>query len=64
MTDTSPLALTIDEAVAAARVSRSEIYRALQRKELVAKKQGRRTLILRDELSRYLATLPDYQAAA
>ena len=64
MAETAPLALTLDEAVAATKVSRSELYRAMQRGELAAKKQGRRTLILHNELSRFLASLPDYQAAA
>jgi excisionase family DNA binding protein len=64
MVDVSPLALTLTEAVAAAKLSRSEIYRALQRGDLTAKKQGRRTLILREELSRYLSALPNYQIAA
>jgi excisionase family DNA binding protein len=58
------IALTIPEAVAASRVSRSELYLALQRGELAAKKRGRRTLILRDELQRFMASLPAYQAAA
>lgn len=64
MIEVSPLALTLSEAVAAAKLSRSEIYRALQRGDLTAKKQGRRTLILREELARYLAALPNYQIAA
>jgi excisionase family DNA binding protein len=59
-----PIALTVEEAAFAAKVSRSELYRALQRGDLVAKKQGRRTLILREELSRFLGALPNYQAAA
>jgi hypothetical protein len=45
-------------------MSRSEIYRAFHRGDLRAKKQGRRTLILRDELVRYLSALPNLQAAA
>jgi excisionase family DNA binding protein len=63
MIDT-PLALTISEAAAASKVSRSELYLALQRGDLAAKKNGRRTLILRDELNRFLAKLPDYSVAA
>ena len=59
-----PIALTVEEAALTAKVSRSELYRALQRGELAAKKQGRRTLILRDELARYLGALPNYSTAA
>ncbi|MES3054601.1 helix-turn-helix domain-containing protein [Sphingomonas faeni] len=64
MADLSPIAFTIPEAVAAAGVPRSAIYVALKAGNLSAKKQGRRTLILREELTRFLAALPDYRAAA
>ncbi len=64
MTDNAPLALTLTEVVATAKVSRAEIYRALRRGDLSAKKQGRRTLVLREELARYLAALPNYKIAA
>lgn len=64
MAHSEQIALTIAEAAQAARVSRSEIYRAFQRGDLRAKKQGRRTLILRDELVRYLSALPNLQAAS
>ena len=58
------LAYHIDEAVKAGAGSRSEIYEALRDGVLSAKKRGRRTIILRDELARYLATLPDYASEA
>ena len=58
------LAFHIDEASDAGAGSRSEIYEALRDGRLTAKKRGRRTIILRDELSRYLATLPDYSSEA
>lgn len=44
------IAFTIPEAVAATKMSRSEIYRAFNRGDLTPRKSGRRTLILRDEL--------------
>lgn len=56
------MAFHIDEARAAGAGSRSEIYEALRRGDLKAKKRGRRTVILRDDLVRYLASLPDYQS--
>ena len=55
------LAFHIDEARDAGAGSRSEIYEALRRGDLKAKKRGRRTVILREDLAHYLATLPDYQ---
>ncbi|KZY55748.1 hypothetical protein A3736_09725 [Erythrobacter sp. HI0063] len=61
---TDKLAYHIDEAVEAGAGSRSEIYEALRDGILTAKKRGRRTIILRDELSRYLASLPDYSSEA
>ena len=59
-----PLAFTIPEAVAISRVSRSEIYAALQRGDLVARKRGRRTLILRHDLELFMTGLPTYKAVA
>lgn len=58
------LAFHINDAVGAGAGSRSEIYEALKRGDLKAKKRGRRTIILRDDLQAYLASLPDYRAAA
>lgn len=64
MPDLSPMALTINEAVLVSRVSRTELYRAISRGDLTAHKNGRRTLILRDELARFLAALPALAVAA
>ena len=64
MTDLSPIAFTLDEATAVSKMSRTELYRAFRRGDLTAKKQGRRTLVLRDELERFLGSLPNFQAAA
>lgn len=58
------LAFHIDEARDAGAGSRSEIYEALRRGDLKAKKRGRRTIILRDDLAAYLSGLPDYQPQA
>ena len=58
------LAFHIDEATDAGAGSRAELYQALRDGRLTAKKRGRRTIILRDELVRYLATLPDYSSEA
>jgi hypothetical protein len=58
------LAFYINEAVAAGAGSRSELYEALRRGDLKARKRGRRTVILREDLSAYLASLPEYRSAA
>ncbi len=52
------LAFTIPESVAASGQSRTAIYMALRRGELVARKRGSRTIILVDELRRWLESLP------
>ncbi len=62
--DEEVLAYSIDDAVVRTPVSRSDLYRAMKRGDLKAKKSGRRTLILRDDLAAYLAQLPDYRVAA
>lgn len=54
------LAFHIPEVTEAGGGSRTEIYEALRRGDLKAKKRGRRTVILRRDLSEYLASLPDY----
>lgn len=45
-------------------ISRSEIYEAINRGDLKAKKLGRRTIVTQDAWTDFLANLPDYQAAA
>lgn len=63
MTNTS-FALTIPEAVEYSRIGRSSIYGALRDGELVARKAGRRTVILRQDLETWLLSRPAYSAAA
>lgn len=60
---TTPIALTVAEAVKASGMSRSRLYEAL-RGELPARKAGKRTLIMVRDLEAYLANLPTYQAGA
>lgn len=59
-----PIAVTIPDAVHLSGCSRSALYEALRRGDLVARKAGRRTLISFADLEAYLASLPTYQAAA
>jgi len=56
--ETEPLAYTIQAAVKAAAVSRTELYRAIGRGELAMRKRGKRSLILADELRRWVESLP------
>lgn len=52
------IAFTIPEAVQFAAASRTQIYAAIKRGELEARKRGKRTLILADELRRWVQSLP------
>jgi excisionase family DNA binding protein len=56
----NPLAITIPEAVKLCGMSRTAIYEALKRGDLVARKAGRRTLISFADLEAYLASLPTF----
>ena len=54
----APLAFSIAEACAVARAGRTAIYQAIKDGDLVARKRGRRTVILCDDLRRWLDRLP------
>ena len=58
MKHTQHLAYGIDEACAAANVCRDKLYAAIREELLVARKYGRRTLILEDDLRAFLQSLP------
>jgi len=64
MDHTTPIAITIPDAVKASGMSRTTIYEALKRGDLTARKAGRRTLISFSDLQAYLANLPAYQVGA
>jgi hypothetical protein len=52
------IALTIFESCQVAGVSRTSLYAAIGRGELIARKRGRRTLVLVDDLKNWVNRLP------
>jgi excisionase family DNA binding protein len=52
------LSLTIEEAAKLTSIGRSKLYQAISAGRLQARKFGRRTVILRSDLERFLAALP------
>jgi len=52
------LAVSIPEASRRAGVGRTTIYKAINNGNLVVRKNGRRSLILIEELQRWLTSLP------
>ncbi len=55
---TTPLAYPIEEAGAAAGVSRTRIFEAIRKNELTARKAGKATIIEVSELQRWVRSLP------
>jgi len=51
--------LSISEACAVAGIGRTKIYQAISDGNLKARKLGKRTLVLRQDLRDFLAALPD-----
>lgn len=58
---TTPIAVSIPDAVKATGISRSSLYEAMKRGDLPARKAGRRTLIRVTDLENYLASLPTFE---
>jgi hypothetical protein len=61
ITMNAPLAYNIAEACAAARAGRTAIYEAIRDGALIARKRGRRTIILPEDLRRWVEGHPAVQ---
>ncbi len=64
MAPVAPVAYSISQAVAATGLSRSNLYVALGAGELLARKRGKRTVILAEDLRRFISSLPAFDADA
>jgi excisionase family DNA binding protein len=51
-------ALSVAEACVAAGLGRTKLYEAISKGDLIARRYGRRRIILREDLTRFLAALP------
>jgi excisionase family DNA binding protein len=60
----SPLAYSIADACSVARVGRTALYQAIRSGALRAVKRGRRTIVLAEDLRRYLESLPAVEPKA
>jgi excisionase family DNA binding protein len=60
----NPLAHSIAEAAARSGIGRTVIYELINAGQLPARKCGRRTLILHDDLQRCLESLPSVEVKA
>jgi hypothetical protein len=58
------LAYSIKEAASASGLSRSLLYLAIAQRKLLARKCRGRTVVLREDLQEFLATLPSMKATA
>jgi excisionase family DNA binding protein len=54
--------LSVTEACRVAGIGRTKIYEAISDGHLKARKFGKRTLVLRSDLQKFLANLPEIQA--
>lgn len=63
MNNLDPIAVSIADAVQLSGVGRSSIYEAIGRGDLTIRKRGRRSLVMVDDLRKWLENLPSHQTA-
>ena len=63
-TTTPPVCYTVEQACVATGIGKTKIYEALESGALPAKKWGKRTLILKADLLKFLSNLEPYNAQA
>lgn len=56
------LSLSIEETKKATGFGRTKLYQAINSGALKAKKYGKRTVILKEDLEEFLSNLPEYNA--
>ena len=59
--DHSPLAYTLQQARDVTGLGMTSLYDAIGSGDLAARKRGRRTIVLHDDLEAWLKSLPAYQ---
>lgn len=60
----APIAYTVKEACEASRTGKTTLYAAIRRGELVARKLGKKTLILEGDLRCWIEQLPTIISAS
>jgi excisionase family DNA binding protein len=55
--------LTVNEALVALSIGRTQFYALLKTGDLSAVKLGKCTRVKRDEIDRFISTLPEYRGA-
>jgi len=64
MSNSTKQAYSIAEVTRQAGIGRSSIYQAIKDGRLIARKMGRRTVILHDDLVEWLRSLPQLEVGA
>jgi len=59
-----PVSLTIDDATQYCGIGRTKLYELIREGKFSARKMGKKTLVLTDELDAYVRSLPSLSSAA
>ncbi len=57
-----PISYTVEQACAVTGIGKTKLYEVLDSGELPAKKWGKRTLILKADLTKFISSLESYSA--